>query len=46
MNLKQKILLGVTGTVSSVLTKKIVESFIEKGYDCAITMSEAAKSFT
>ena len=46
MNLKQKILLGVTGTVSSVLTKKIVESFIEKGYDCAITLSEAAKSFT
>ena len=46
MNLKQKVLLGVTGTVSSVLTKKIVESFVEKGYDCAIAISEAAKSFT
>jgi len=45
MNLKQKILLGVTGTVATSLTRKIVEGFIEKGFDVGLVFTEKAKSF-
>lgn len=44
--MKQKILLGVTGTVASILTRKIVTQFVEAGFDVGVVLTESAKSFT
>lgn len=42
---RPKVLLGLTGTVSTRLAKKIVEEYINSGFEVGIVMTESAKNF-